>query len=219
MQNRFATAIKICVLSCLIVVLVGCSVEPQQSPPPPSNERAEATPLPQTTASEFPPLNEQDLLRLDQRFPTRQRGVLQNAKHIDVYEVDVTFTKGCPREQELLPIEKNKFQGCRVSRHARVSDPEQRKELIDAILYSIGSSGNGNACWGPRHGIRAVHNEERIELLICFECENFRGAPEAPFRSAGDEVGPPSEKFSGGFSPVSAPLFEKILSKTSSKRR
>jgi len=216
-----ATAIKIfVVLSCSLPAIIGCSGAKQPSPPPTTNERTEATSIPQTSAYGFPQLSDQDLKRLDERFPKRQREVLQNAERIDVYEVNVTFAEGCPSDQDLSPIENNKFQGCRVTRQARVSDPDQRKELVEAIIYSIGSSGNGMACFGPRHGIRAVHNEERIELLICFECENFRGAPEARSVTnfAGDRVGP-SEKFAGGFSPAAKPLFERILSKASSKRR
>src|SRR5205814_192635 len=101
--------------------------------------------------SAFPALNEQDLKRLDERFPKRQREVLQNAQRIDVYgfeQCGISFY-----DEELSPVEPGKFQGCPVLRHAKVSDPELRKELIEGILYSIGSSGNGNACFGPRHGI------------------------------------------------------------------
>lgn len=221
------TAIRTCVvLSCGILAIIACSEAQQRSPPPPpTNEQTESTPASQTSASGIPPLTEQDSVRLEERFPKRQREVLQNAKHVDVYELgDCQFPeKGGPNDQGLWPIEKNKFQGCRVLRRARVSDPAERKGLVDTILYSIGSSHMGNACFWPRHGIRAVHDGQLIELLICFECENFKGAP--VFRSgslrdpAGNWIGPPTEKFSGGFSPAAEPLFERILSRKSSNRR
>ncbi len=226
LRNKLALdlprAIKICfVLLCSVIVLAGCAITEQNSPPTPSNERTEATPVSQKSDSGVPLLNEQDLKRLDERFPKRQLEVLQNAKQIEVYEVDVTFTQGCPSDQELLPIKKNEFQGCRVLRHARVSDPEERKEFVDTVIYSIASWPNSNACWGPRHGIRAVHNEERIELLICFECENFRGAPTYGSSSvkdvAGNYVGGNRERFGGSISPEIEPLFERILSKASKK--
>lgn len=221
MRIWLTTVVKSCVLSFVIVVPIGCSTAQQQTQPPPANERTFPTASTQTTAS-FSPLNEQDLKRLDERFPSRQREVLQNALSIDVYEFDDRFPiKDKSNALGLWPIEKNKFQGYGVSRHARVSDNEQRKELVEGLLYSIGSSGNGMACFGPRHGIRAVHKGERIELLICFECENFQGAPTfgSPVTDfAGNRV-EPSEKFSGGFSPAVEPLFERILSRASSKPR
>lgn len=188
------------------VSVIGCSEAQREIQPPATNEQADATPEPQASQSSFPLLNAQDLKRLDERFPKRQNEVLQNAQRIDVYEIEQCGAMG----QELWPVEKGKFQGCRVLRHAKVSDLEQRKELIESILYSIGSSGNGNACFGPRHGIRASHNGERMELLICFECENFRGVTRSD-----------SETFGGGFSPASEKLFERVLAakKTSENDR
>jgi len=161
-----------------------------------------------------------DLKRVAERFPNRQREVLQNAQHIDVYEIEVCGLM----EEELLPIERGKFQGCRILRQVKVSNTEQRKELIEGILYSIGSSGNGNACFSPRHGIRAVHNGERIELLICFECENFRGVPpphyvSVPGRDSGTFASRDFETFSGGLSRASEQLFERILSTQKNVRK
>jgi hypothetical protein len=129
---------------------------------------------------------------------------MQSAQFIDVYEIEQCGATG----YELSPLEKGRFQGCRVLRHAKVSDPEERKELIEGLLYSIGSSGNGNACFSPRHGIRASHGGERIELLICFECEIFQGAPSS---KAVAFDGSYSENFGGGFSTASQELFERIL--------
>lgn len=218
----WSTAIIICVVLCGVCVMTGCLGAQQQSPPPPNNESTEATPIPQTSAAGFPPLSEEDLKRLDERFPKRLREVLQNAKHIDVFELgECLFSPVASNSNSRAPspIEKNKFQGCRISRRARVSDPEPRKELVEGILYSIGS-GHGNACFTPRHAIRAVHNGERIELEICFECENFQGWPEQQeVKNFAGDIVVPWEKFSGGFSSATKPLFERILSKASSRRR
>ncbi|MBX3245185.1 MAG: hypothetical protein KF685_12105 [Acidobacteria bacterium] len=211
-------AMTICFVSlCSGIVLAGCAITEQHPQSAPSNERKEATPPPQTSTLSFPALSEEDIKRLNERFPTRQMEVLKNAEQIEVFEVVSTDRRLCGIESELKPIKKDKFQGCEIVRQASVSDPQQRKELIDGILYSIGSSSNGSACFDPRHGIRAIHNKERIELLICFECMNFRGSPELgsePVRNfAGDYVGGNKERFGGGFSPSIEPLFEKILSK------
>jgi hypothetical protein len=198
-----------------------CAKIEQQSPPL-TNPQTEATPIDQMSASQFPSLTEQDLKRLDERFPEHQRSVLQNAEQIDVFELADCMhnpTKSGPDDQGLWPINSGKFQNCEVSRHAKVSDAGEKKELVEGILYSI-SSGYGAACFSPRHGVRAIYNSERIEMLICFECENFEGAPE--FRTvtnfAGDRVGP-SEKFSGGFSTAVKPLFERILLNASPKSK
>lgn len=211
------------VLVCLLIIFVGCSGGEQVTLSSPSGEPAEPTPVTQTSDSVATPLNEQDIVQLKERFPSRQLEVLKNAKHVDVFEIAECLTDsatGKPNEHGLWPIEKNTFQGCLVSRQARVSDSEERKEFVDAVIYSIASWGNGNACWGPRHGIRVVHNEERIELLICFECENFRGAPAfgAPLVRTfdGNYIGG-RERFGGGFSPEIEPLFEKILSRVSKR--
>ena len=194
-EKSWTSLIRICVLTFVTFTVIGCSKAQRETQPPATNEVTEATPAPQAFLSPFPLLNEQDLKRLDERFPRRQREVFQNAQRIDVYEIEQCLAVG----EEPLPLKKGKFQGCRVLRHAAVTDSEQRKELTEAILYSIGS-GLGMACWGPRHGIRASHNGDRVELIICFECENFMGEPRLH-----------GETFGGGFSTASEELFERIL--------
>lgn len=154
-QIDLTTAIKIfVVLATAMLLFIGCARIEQQSPPPLTNQQTEATPIAQMSASEFPSLAKQDLIRLDERFPEHQRGILQNAKHIDLFEIrDCLYSpvNGVPDNQGLWPIERSKFQNCQVSRHTRVSDDGERKELVEGILYSVGSSGNGAACFSPRH--------------------------------------------------------------------
>lgn len=216
-----ARSLQICLaVFCNGLVLLGCAVTEQTIPPVLSNVQTEATPLLHIPDSGPPPLNEEEIERLKERFPSKQLEVFKNADQINVYEVDVTFTPSCPSSEELPPIQKNKFQGCRVLRHTRITDAQKLKEFVDAVFYSIGSWHSGNACWSPRHGVRAVKGDQRVELLICFECENFRGAP---------AFGPPlvrtfdgnyiggRERFGGGISPAIEPLFETILSKASQR--
>ena len=203
--KSWTTLIRICVLFFVAFAVIGCSEAQRETQPPATNELTDATPAPQASQSSFPLLNEQDLKRLEERFPKRQRQVLENAQRIDVYEIKPCLAM---LREELLPVERGKFQGCPVLRHAAVTDSEPRKELTGGILYSIGSSHGMMACWSPRHGIRASSNGERVELIICFECENFRGEPHSHGVTFAGEY---SETFGGGFSRASEELFERIL--------
>lgn len=188
--------IRICALLLLLVVHFGCIRRESQS----NTERSNASPTvasqPQSTANGFQSLTEKNLKRLDERFPKRGREILENTQRIEVYETEVCALKG----YTLLPIEKYRFQGCKVLRRADVTDPALRKQLVEQIVVAIGTSDSGAACFDPRHGVRAKHGGRRVELLICFECSNFRGVSN-------------EDSFAGGFSADVEEMFEQILDK------
>jgi hypothetical protein len=64
-----------------------------------------------------------------------------------------------------------RFHGWPVLGKLEVTDPADRKKLLDALDAGIkASDGTVAACFNPRHGIRAVKGGDTIEYVICFEC-------------------------------------------------
>lgn len=190
---------KIAFVLLLLLFNGGCSqlaVQSQQGDSVDTKPTPEAAPTPFT----FPRLSKDNLERLDERLPSRSREILEKTDLIQVFE-----TKICLAGRSLAPIEQNKFQGCDILRRAEITDPQLRKQLLEGMFYAIGSSGLGAACSSPRHGVRAEYPGKRIEMLICFQCENFRGA---------SNFG----NFGGGFSRAPQELFEQILRNSPSGR-
>ena len=190
--------IKICALLLLAVVHFGCAST--VAPAPSNSPTVAVSPTqPETPPGPSAPQPLSDMARLEERFPKGAREIMEAADRIRVYELkECGFSVFTPT---LTPIEKNKFQGCTLDRQTEVRDQKLRKELVERIWHAIASSGNGNACFEPRHGIRAEHDGRRVELIICFECENFRGV---------STVG----NFGGGFFATGVEeFFERILSR------
>ncbi|GAA4467513.1 hypothetical protein [Novipirellula rosea] len=53
----------------------------------------------------------------------------------------------------------------------RVSNASVRQSLMDALDAGVAENdGQISACFSPRHGIRAIVDGRRYELVICFEC-------------------------------------------------
>jgi hypothetical protein len=80
-----------------------------------------------------------------------------------------------------------------------VKDAALKRQLLDALYYGIGKSGGSAMCFYPRHGIRGIYNGEKVELAICFQCQNYRGAAK-------------SGTFGGGFSNAPKEFFDYLLS-------
>ncbi len=132
----------------------------------------------------------------EEGLPERMREIMEQAPRIQIFAVETCPDGGTT----LTPNESGKFQGCKVLRQAKVTDAEQKKKLVTRIISAVEPSDRGAACFNPRHGIRAEHDGKRVELLICFECENFRGAS-----SLGS--------FAGGFSLAAEKPFEQFLNR------
>lgn len=95
------------------------------------------------------------------------------------------------------------FHGFQVLGQTTISNAAGRKQLLDALYAGIllGPEGEGARCFNPRHGLKARHGNEQVELLICFECGYARvyaeqekviritGAPAGTFNTALKEAG------------------------------
>lgn len=157
-----------------------------------------STPIPDPPygfdGSEFNKVDPSELLTRDQQFPPQMRDILENAPRIQLFETEVCSPGG----ETLTPKVKGRFQGCKVVRQADVTNPEARQRLVEEIIVAMRPFEFGAACFDPRHGVRAEHDGRRVELLICFECINFRGVSN-------------EASFAGGFSTSAEESFKRIL--------
>ena len=49
--------------------------------------------------------------------------------------------------------------------------PADRAKLVDLLIASVPENpGAIAACFNPRHGIRVMHENQRYDFVICFEC-------------------------------------------------
>jgi len=67
---------------------------------------------------------------------------------------------------------KDVFHGHAVLGRTEIRDKAQRAFLLRALYKGIGESDGttGHTCFSPRHAIHAVHGNNTLDLLICFEC-------------------------------------------------
>ena len=68
------------------------------------------------------------------------------------------------------------FHGYRIIGQQEVTDPKDRRELLNQLAESIReNSGVVAACFIPRHGLRFKTDDTQLDLVICFECFSARG--------------------------------------------
>jgi hypothetical protein len=64
------------------------------------------------------------------------------------------------------------FHDHRVLGRIEIKDSKRKEELLAALYRSVEKvRGTPPACFNPRHAIIAVAGTNRVELLICFECD------------------------------------------------
>lgn len=176
----------------LFLILSGACAEVAVQPAQ-LNGQVSETPIPQHTPFTFPTLSKADSETLDERLPRKFRDFLERAEQIELFE-----TKICMGGWKLEPLDANKFQGCDIVRRTKIVDSSTRRQLLDGVFYAIGSEHNELACTSPIHGIRAIKGNDRLEMVICFHCHNFRGI---------STFG----RFGGSFSPAPEELFNTLL--------
>jgi hypothetical protein len=95
-------------------------------------------------------------------LPKGVRAVLDNADRFEVLSLDPTRQKEKPKDD---------FHGWKVLGRTEVKDAETRKKVVAALYKGIADSdGKVAGCFNPRHGIRATHDGQTVELVICYEC-------------------------------------------------
>lgn len=183
------------ILFLVLIFSTGCVAETTRSQLQPTPPKNIATSTPKSIPSSFPELSAADSRRLDEKFPKQSRQILEQAEKIELFEFESCIEAFSP---ELGQIEPKKFQGCRITRKAIIKDANLKQKLLEGLFYGVGSANGGMACFSPHHGVRAIHKNDRVDLVICFECERFKGA------SSAGEVG-------GLITMATSELFEQIL--------
>ncbi|MCA8939317.1 MAG: hypothetical protein KDB07_05905 [Planctomycetes bacterium] len=131
---------QVCLLSILVVSLLGCV-------------RA-STPrivTPDATAK-----------RLEEKI----RNLLENAEHFELLTIDPNFEEGPKESNEFDSV----FHDHPILGRSEVSEGD-RARLVNSLYQGIAKNNGMHAmCFNPRHALVAATGEDRVELVICFEC-------------------------------------------------
>lgn len=70
---------------------------------------------------------------------------------------------------------KERFHKYPVLGQTEIKDEKRKSELLNALYGAVYEyQGRLYGCFDPRHGIIAVAGTNRVELVICFECQRVR---------------------------------------------
>jgi hypothetical protein len=177
----------------------GCSVKSSSPQAQTANSPTQQTMKP--VPYQFPQLTKPESQNLDRELPKDARRILEQSEELELLSIRPCSWALNPEfsRTALTKITPDIFQGCPIEKSVKVKDAALKKQLLDGLYLGIGKSGSSAACFKPRHGIRGVHNGEKVELVICFECHNYRGASK-------------SGAFVGGFSDAPQEFFNSLLS-------
>lgn len=101
-------------------------------------------------------------------MPADTRAIFENADKLEIFAT-------APEDLGLRPDASADageiFHGHKIVGHAEVSDPADRKELVDALLGGIARHKSAMvACNEPRHGFRATRGGESADIHMSFGC-------------------------------------------------
>lgn len=96
---------------------------------------------------------------------------LENAKVFEVWFFDPLLAV-LHRENFRFKSEYIDFKANQVNKNV---DREVKENLIKTFLKDVEIGGMVSRCWIPHHGIRAIYNDQLLEIAVCFECGWFRG--------------------------------------------
>jgi hypothetical protein len=106
------------------------------------------------------------------------------------------------QDGELTPEQKKGevLHGYPVLGKVEITEPKQRRELLSAMKRAVGNDNPAN-CFIPRHAIRSIKGGETVDVVICFECGNYRAYRQGERAYGGTP----------GVKPSAQPRFDKIL--------
>ncbi len=189
------------ILFLVLIFSAGCATETTRSQQQPTTAQGIPTPTVASTPFAFPKLSDSDSSRLNERLPKKSRRVLEQAEEVEIFEIEICREGFSPELEQIVP---DKFQGCPIKRKAKITDANLKQQILDGLFYAASSSDSGAMCFSPRHGVRATYKGERVDLVVCFQCGNFRGA------SSVGRVG-------GAMSDAPKELFEQVLTNAGGK--
>jgi len=167
-----------CILSASFTVLlttVGCSTAPPQlKPEAPKVESIEKPTVPPATPENDRQLSEEEMKALNDYLPKKTRKILEEAEEFELMAIGIN---SIDRKQNLVEtVVANRFGRFPVLGKTKISDTELKRKLVKALYEGIVDARSSNMCFYPRHAIRATRQGKTVELVICFECLNFRGS-------------------------------------------
>ena len=148
------------------ILLVGCST-PSELKPVTQPTKAVANPTKAanesqgtTKAVEIPALQE---LKTDVETPSE----------LTLYSLDFREI----RERLIDPIpddKRERFGDFLVLGKVKIEESTKRKEIMESIHKAIPNGAEGPACFWPRHGLKIVDSKGTTELIICFQCVQYK---------------------------------------------
>jgi hypothetical protein len=179
-----------CFFSLLLIFASGCSgrSSSQQSERLSSKKQEVTQPTVEPSPYQRLELSRKQSRELDRLFPEKHRRILEEAAELEMFSIG--GTAGQKAEEE--------FRYFGVVGKMRVTDGRIKAELVSALFDGVATPSNMMGCFKPHHGVRATHEGKTVDLLICFECQNFKGFAE-------------SGEFGGAISKLPEDLFNRIL--------
>jgi hypothetical protein len=94
-------------------------------------------------------------------IPAEHRAILEQAEEIEVLSLMPDHLSDPPPDG---------YHGFKVLGKTTVNDAAARKRLVTSFEKGVDIDGTPFRCFNPRHGIRATHDGQTADFVICFEC-------------------------------------------------
>jgi hypothetical protein len=121
-------------------------------------------------AEKTPEISLEDLTKeqkaaLDKSLTPKVREFLDNAQELEIL---VHLDRETEKQRVIgMGVSPNKV--------AKITDASLKKSILDSFYFDTAKGSGQAACWSPRHLLRANNKGTTIEILICFECNWYRG--------------------------------------------
>ena len=83
------------------------------------------------------------------------------------------------------PVTGEPLHGHLVLGSVEITDPDRRRELIEALRDGISQGDGQYACFWPRHVLRIERDGRTFDYVICFQCRNYERHVSGDPRSSG----------------------------------
>jgi hypothetical protein len=97
-------------------------------------------------------------------LPEKAAEILKKADRIELYSLEPE-----PDPKMAKAATTTFFHGWPVLGKTAIKEGKARKAVQDVLDLSVGR-GRYVKCFDPRHGIRATHGDETVDMVICFRC-------------------------------------------------
>jgi hypothetical protein len=101
----------------------------------------------------------------DNKLPTEVLDILSKAEQFEL----LSLNPNSEGDQS-----KDAFHGYKALGKTVVKNAEARKHLTESLIKGMEGDIDPAKCFNPRHGIRATHDGKTVELVMCFECHQFK---------------------------------------------